>query len=365
MSGLSPAPAFPIKGMACRIAFTALDPTTNVVTLVAVSAPEGSAIAAKLTAAEGQRVEEYSGRAADPWDFKPDFGGVYTFRLEESLVTTTAPRFEDDTLGAPLPEPITWAFVSLYVGESVRIQLGSNPDQAALLLYVWNATIRATSVAVHGVLSPAVVDPKSSAAETAIGDPALLQAIGELVEMPAETLLGSFATDFQNVRAAYSTHIANASYHDNSDTDNAVGASWATSTLKSSAAGVNQLWQALRNHTQKLARSFPADPDTPEPVHGAVDGTSAYQTTGANADRTSQYLALADIVVRLQEHKAVGSSVHSPTDSTSEPAMSKLLTIFVRWLEALKASQESVVIPPSRNAGAVLFEQFAGAKRAQ
>jgi len=359
MATLVPAPEYPIPSQDVSITFTGLVAGTNQIQVNATMAPTGSEIRRRIDAARGQVVDVYSGSATVPWKFKSDKGGVYTFELLEFVVRpSSGAMFAGDPAGSPQPVLQTKTTVLLYVGERLTLKMGEAPHQLDLVVFVWNDTVRATSVPVHGVATPALENPTSPAAASAKYDAPLLILVDALDGDLASSVLGTFATDFANVATAWNAHLANATAHNNADTLRPIAAGWSAATIKGAPAAISELRRLMTAHMGSL--TIPAaDPvDPPVPIHDAIDGTTVFQSAGCQEGRASQYFALADAVARLAEHKAIGAPVHNSVDAGAAPTIGALTTIMARYITALRLT--SPTPPPARNPGASTLEQFGG-----
>lgn len=359
MATLVPAPDYPIPGQDCSITFAGLVAGTNQVQVNATLAPAGSELRRRIDAARGEVVDVYSGSAADPWRFKPDKGGVYTFDLLEFEVqSSSGALFQGDPGGAPRPVLKTTTTVALYVGERLSLKLGEPPHQCDLVVFVWNNTVRATSVPVQGVATPALENPSSPAAASATYDPTLIGLVASLDNDSAASILGTFPDDFAAVATAWNTHVANGTAHNNADTRHPISSGWGATTIKGAPAAINELRRLMASHMGSLTIPAADPTDPPVTIHDAVDGRTVFQSAGCQEGRGSQYFALADAMVRLAEHKALASPVHNSADAGAAPTVGTLVAIAARYITALRLT--SPTLPPSRNPGAASLEQFGG-----
>ncbi|HEY3494755.1 MAG TPA: hypothetical protein VGK73_08725 [Polyangiaceae bacterium] len=359
MATLVPAPEYPIPGQDVAISFTGLDADTNQLQVNATMAPIGSELRKRIDAARGEVVDVYSGSTTDPWRFKPDKGGVYTFELLEFQVQpSSGALFAGDPAGAPRPALQAKTTVLLYVGERLSLKMGEAPNQLDLVVFVWNNTVRATSVPVHGVATPALENPTSPAAASAKYDATLLLLVEAMGGTTTSSILGTFATDFANLKTSWNAHLADATAHNNADTLRTIGSGWSAATTKGAPAAINELRRLMVAHMGSLTIPAANPVDPPVPIHDAIDGTTVFQSAGCQEGRASQYFALADAVVRLAEHKAIGAPVHNSADAAAAPTIGPLTTIMARYITALRLT--SPTLPPARNPGAATLEQFGG-----
>lgn len=349
-------PAYPVQGQLCKITFDGLHADTNFVRLFPVSAPIGSKLREALDAAKGQLAEVHSGASGLPWNFTPDKGGVYTFKLDETATQpSSGSLFENDPTGAPQPTPTQSGSVVLYVGQKLEMTLGASPNEVTLRLFVWNDTIRSTTVAVHGEDTPALVNATSVLAENASYDTSVLDAVAALDGLTATAAAGTLPADFLTARGLYIAHASNTTAHTNNDDVNALSTGWTAANTKAAEEAIRSLRFAIDSHTKQLTDVADAT------VHPIIDGTTAFVSNGANDEPQTQFFALADAIVRIQQHAAL-SGTHASVVAIADQSVGPLTALCIALIEALQ--DQTPTIPTAKNPGAARLGQLAGFKEA-
>jgi hypothetical protein len=356
-------PVYPIPEQRCELTFSGLDPATNQITIYPVSAPIGSRVRGDIDASKGTRVEEYTGKSSLPWVFTPDVGGRYVFNVEESTINAPrGKRFDLDTYGSPDPAIAQTSTVSLFVGERMTLSLGESPHAAQLACYVWNETIRATTLAVHGEDTPALSGATSPRSAIAILDAALLADVATMSGSTVAAFTGTFADQFVICRDAYDLHLTDATFggqHENPDDLNLCGEGLRATDQTLAQTALSEFRRRLSAHAVTMTDSGGLG------VHWEYpdSASDAFILSGSSGSRSEQYLALADIIVRLENHLAAfgpgGVDWHVGVDNPGTVlGICPMLTLCRDYLRAL--GSEIVSIPDGRNAGAAKLEQLAG-----
>lgn len=362
MTAAISSPTYPVPGQRCEITFSGLNSATNQITLYPISAPEGSRIRENIEAKSGQRVEEYTGKSSLPWVLTPDVGGRYEFTLEESTIGDPRGRaFDLDTRGSPDPVITQTSTVSFFVGERMAFRLGQYPDQAKLNCYVWDETIRATTLAAHGEDTPALSGGTSPRAGIAILDSDLVAAAAAMANTTVSAFIGVFSDDFDACRNEYDEHVLQVTgfggIHVNQGDTFVCGAGVTAANVVTAEQGLSTLRNLLVGHASALINADESELHLIYPDGGA----EAFQTSGSAGSRADQYTALADIVNRLEEHVGPASFGLWHTDALlpgTVTGLSPLLALCRLYLLALRV--EIFSVPDGRNAGAARLEQLAG-----
>lgn len=350
MATLVSAPQYPIPKQTCKITFTGLDPETNFITLFPVTAPVGSSLREAIDSSKGARVNNHQGASNEPWIFTPEVGGVYTFFLQEtSIRASSGSLFQNDPTGASNPSITAQGEVVLYVGEALQLTIGDSPDEVTLRLYVWNDTIRSTSIAVHDEDTPALIEPGSPAAENAIYNSGVTDAVTELVNKSATAVAGTLPADFVTVRNLYQAHADSIVAHTNNDDVNTLSSGYTATNPKAAESAIKALRAAIDAHAEQLKDVSDAA------VHSQIDGATAFYSSGAGSDPGTQFYALADALVRLRAHAEVAG--HASTVSIAG-TVGPLTELCVKYIEALKLA--SPANPAAKNPAAAILGQFGG-----
>jgi len=370
------APSFPVSGKSCRISFSAS--TGSRVRLFVTTAPASSKFTKELTDNGATRTQVYEGDVSAPFDFVPDVGGVYTFAAQEIQTPGFVGGFKGDTrafidigggtLGSEKilsPE----STLTLYVGTRLSLRLGAGGDTATLAFWVWNDTIRATTVAVHGEATPAVLNPRSERAKTAARSSTVLSAVAGLVGLTAQAARGSDATLralLDNVRTVASLHFGNAAAHANADSDNQIG-----TELLPNALAPDSLAPFMNDALTRNRSHYTNDQDGTGP--GSA-GSSSYHKIAGNivpdygnatlfrsvASPEEALNAIADLI-RAHEAHRVDTTVHTAADNTYvvSATIPQLITVMRKFLESVAKSTPTAALGDS--SGAALLKAW-GAK---
>lgn len=359
-ASISPTPTYPIPGERVEISFAGLNAATNAVQLFAVTAPAGSALDTRIKESTKNRVRVFDGDTATKWIFEPDKGGVYTFTLEElTRVSPSLGMFAGDLGGTSSPTAVATTIVTLSVGQKLTHQLGTSQDSAELVVFIWGDYVRATTLPVHGIASPAIINPSSATAAAAIEATDVVAAIAALIDIDAGSILGSVATVFASLRDAYQAHALNATHHNVDDDVNTIGDGFVATSPKAAENSINELRRQLAAHMEN-----PTDSGGTTRPHDAVDGANAFMTSGASTDAATHYAALVDAWIVYSGHIATGSPVHNSADVTNTaPTLSPLMTLHRRFFEAI--ADQSPSPPAATNAGVTTLAQRAGFKEAE
>jgi hypothetical protein len=248
-------PTYPVPTRACELVFTLTEAATNFVRVWVTIAPEGSELDIQLTRERKTRLEVYAGNgdAEFPFAFTPDKGGKYTFVAQEyTKGNAVGGDYEDDPRGAPAETKVgSEATLSLYIGQRLTQKLGTGGDTATLALWVWNDTIRATTVEVHGELSPAIESGSASsqAAKNAAESTSVLAAVAALAGVAVDTAIGTMSSLVSNFAARWNVHVGSAAFHANADTVNPMPAGLSTASEPGNLREfVNQALLLMRQH---------------------------------------------------------------------------------------------------------------------
>jgi hypothetical protein len=345
------------------------------VRLFVTSAPADSKLQKAITDSAAQRVELHEGDVATPFDFTPDAGGVFTFLAQEIQTPTFPGAFQGDTRGyidtgggTLGTEKILneTAGITLYVGTRISFAIGAQPDTATLVFWVWNDTIRATTTAVQGETSPAVINPKTPRSKAAANSQTVRDAVALLADMAAGTARGSDATlsalvvDIWNKTMG---HYTNGTAHPHTDTYNQLGVSFLPNGMSPDAVSLflNQALTSLRRHyTNDKDGTGPGSASGIEfHVSGLSDLVNATLFRGVGA-APDQLNALADIVRSYEAHR-IDTTVHNSADNTNtiSATIPQLITIIRDFMTVVAASTPTAAVGDS--SGASLFKAW-GAK---
>lgn len=365
-------PTYPIPGPQCNVVFTLAESGSNYLRVWCSVAPEGSALAGELNAAAFNRVVVYEGDAGadNPWRWTPDKGGKYTFICQEySRLAGFGGSYDGDTRGAPSETKCgAESTVYVYVGQRLTSPIGPPQNQAKLVLYVWNDSIRPTTLALHGEITPRIdTSSASAAAKAAAETAAVAAALTALEEQTVTHVMDTVSTIAALVAGQYNAHIANAAVHNAADTDNNVPYDLYLSTAVTPA----ELPTLVNDILQKARRHYTNDCGGTASTNPGV-GTASYHTHGGNAagdtvnlplytsvaDTAEAYGALGDMY-RAHEAHRISTNVHVSADGTCAlGAIPHLLDVHKAYLTTLASLTPTA--PPAQSSGAQLLISSAG-----
>ena len=364
---LSTNPTYPIPGRDCQVTVTAAA-ATNLVKLFCVAAPEDSELRKRLDADDVTRIAVFSDDPAEEWTFRPDKGGIYSFDAEEYTVgaTTHGGAYQDDP-DSYQSETLTGTSTSLtvIVANRMTAQIGVQPDFATLVFYVHDSTIRQTFVNVHGLATPAILEPATDRARVAANSSSVTTELAGLPDVTAAAALDVASNIIDDLIVQYEAHritVDPAVVHANNDTDNTIAASF---RVPGSPAGVARSANELLT---KLTRHMNNDND------GAGLGTASYHSPGGNdradqanaiiahaaneKDPLSQCILLADLWRAYEAHR-IDTTYHNVADGVNEADdLPPILKVMMQFIAALQDS--SPAVPDVDNPGAVLLVHSGG-----
>jgi hypothetical protein len=249
--------------------------------------------------------------------FEPSAPGVYTLKAYELTVGASdyGGYFENDTDGYASETVEGSTTLTVYVGQRLESQIGTPEDNATLVLHVWNATVRPTTVEQHGVDSPALIDPSSALAETFISDSGVVAKLADLEDTAATTVAAAASTVLDNILLVFNDHLTEAGVHAANDTDNtpAVASLRGAKTEEQLVTSIATLQRLYRQHCENDDGS------------GAGAGSGGYhsiadRTNGPIANPPSDYasaiFALADLWRGYEAHRS-SSVFHNSADITN------------------------------------------------
>lgn len=283
MTTVSTAPTRAVATKRTRVRFALTESGANYVRVWCTGAPEGSKLAErikKLGYASGTPrtlVFEGDGGSDHPWFYTFDKGGLYTLKAQEyTKGNAWGGGYLNDPRGAPTETKVgSEATLTVIIGERLTHQLGHGPDQATLVVWVWNDTIHETSVPQgHPERSPAIVSPtggRAQAAAGATGVRSALSTFGGSGGSAIGNLLdgSSLLSFFVQLQATFDFHLTAAGRHNVDDTDNTV------TTELSANVSPEGLPQALALLARRIYRHLTND-------NGTGPGTSAYHRVSSN-----------------------------------------------------------------------------------
>ena len=325
----------------------------NFVRLWCVAAPEGSTLQKLLDKEQAGRIEITPPNAPTQGGILPsvpfaavlDVGGRYTFVGQEyTYGATTYGGGYSNSPDAYTTETKIGAEQTLYVylGQRMTHRLGANAyGTGSLLVYVWNDTIRETSVAVHGVLSPAVIDPSTPRAASAAKAANVQAALTSFVNATVTTLAPNLATLVAELVLKVPRHFNNNGgvFHAGGsgpipDIDNDTeieDLSNRCGTPVGLARAAQVLYSRMSLHQSNGVNGSSR-------YHLDADYTNAFVTDGigSESDPALSLSALADVVRVYAAHR-VDATSHALADNTNAitTTLGPLLTLHKEFLVAM------------------------------
>lgn len=358
---IATSPAFPTTKTPAQVSF-ALTGGGNFVRVWLTDAPEGSKRKTELTSTGQTRIAVFSGGASEVWEFQADKGGAYLLAIQE--ITRGASNYGGGYKGDPNAYPsetlIGESSVTLRFGKRLEMPIGARSDLATLALWVWQDTIRPTTVVLHGEATPALLAPKTERANAAASSANVVAAVMALTvptNLTASAALGTLSTILNEMIDDFNAHRTQSGVHSSNDGDNVIASSFRNATNEES------LKRSVAELVKKLDQHMRND-------NGAGTGSAAYHT---NADMVNTLIAgppgnmaqvigsLADVWRAYETHRVQTGSVHSSNDTTNTlVALPKLLDLHRAFLAHIQSPAPTA--PPTANAGAVVLVSGAGMK---
>lgn len=335
-------PQYAVPGRRTSVIITPADGSTNFVRVWCTAAPAGTAIRKQIDDARLARALLYDGPPGElhPWRTTFERGGVYTVVLQEYRKGNDwGGGYFGDPRGAPSETQLgAEQTLFLVVAERMLHELGFGSDTATLVIYMYSTAVIATTVAVNGEDSPAIIDPSSARALKASGNSDVLAEIAGFVD---QSILANPAATFVALCQKFDAHLTASGKHTNDDTDNAItpevygGLGFSTNS--------DTLVQAMDVAAQKLRAHFLND-------NGDGPGSGNYHIVSAEERgdwRNLPYVSsggpdgairmLGDLVRALAAH-VMDTNVHLATDATNEPTALDVVELHRLFLEALSLS---------------------------
>lgn len=363
-------PTYALPKRPMQLLVTVTDSSANYARVWVTDAPGKSKLRKQLDENESGRVQIYEGDAKQAFAYDGfDVGGKYTLKVQEfskGAVLQNGGGYEgapntyqgETAIGAE-------ATISIYMGQRMVLPVGAGPDMCDLVLYVWNDTIRATTVAVHGEKSPALSAFKTERARFAGTNSTVIADLTYLVNQTATTILDDLSAAITDVITKFNLHRSQATVHAANDTDNVIDPSFKNPKgPKGFIASVNEVLQKLDRHMRNAKDGALATGSQGYHAPGAVRQADLkyIPTVGAASDVGTAAVALWAIRASYGEH--IGSlDVHTNADATNTlagGAAGTLSYLFRDFFLVLNAS--TPIVPSAEQTGAVQLTQLAGFK---
>jgi hypothetical protein len=359
VTSLSTLPAYAPPGRETQVIFDLTEAGANFVRAWVTVAPPGSELRANLEKSTQSRVQIYQGDGGENASLRRKFdkGGKYTIVCQE--YQRGAAAYGGGYQGAPDGAPSETKLgaettLTLFIGQRMTAELGANGDTATLVLWVWDQTIRATSLGVHGEVSPALKsDSPTPRARAAIESAAVTGALSGLAGQTVATLTGDPGAVLEDFLTVWSGHLADGISHAAADTYNGLAAGLA------GAPSVASLKEAITEILPNIRYHYTNDAQRGNVVNGR-DSAGFHNVVGKKNDNANlpllagvgdadAYWALAELHRSYEAHRA--SAVHVTPDVTHvlDP-LPPLLTLASLFFEVLAST--TPVTPPAQSTGA-------------
>lgn len=334
----------------------------NFVRLWCTDAPAGSKMRAKIDSAPGgdrtvARVEIGTasvgsylsfGKTGTADSFEPDgvefdIGGVYVFRGQEYTKGTTYGGGYENSPDAFQTETKVGgeqANIKIYIGERLEQRIGnSTHGSATLVIYVWNDTIRETTLASHKVVSPAIINPRGDLAKLAVVDANVKTKLYALIGKTMSDLRTNVATLIAEMIDDISDHMKNVDHtqHTTPDDDNGDFILELPDDPGSPEGYVN----AARVLLQRLLLHMAMQSNDTGVVHSDPDWENAAIADVPSPGRItgSFWSAVADVYRAYEAHRQEGSPIHTSATSTNNAlgtALNALLDLHKQFLSVMQ-----------------------------
>jgi len=338
----------------------------NHVRVMVTAAPDGSRYASEIEDRDTSELEIGQTSTGQVWtDFEPDVAGVYTLKAYEITVGASAygGYFASDTEGYASETVLGSTTLTMYVGQRLEVTVGTPADHATLVVHVWNATVRPTTVELHGVDSPALIEPSSARAETFVVDTGVVAALAAMENVAATTVAAAASTVLDKIVTEFEDHLTQATVHNAGDSDNTP----ATTSL-TGAKTEEQLVTATATIQRLIRQHFENDAGDGAGAGGAAYHVIADRVNGPVApppnDYASSIMAIADMWRAYEAHR-VSTTFHNVADTTNTLTAlttGSLLALCKEVSDVL--STPTPTAPSTDHAGATTLVHGAGFERA-
>lgn len=369
MTTISTIPDRAVPRRNTAITFTKTNAAADYLRVWLTDAPVGTPERAQIEDSGFGRILFHEGDSGSRKEFVPQKGGKYRLVTQEYTLISGSHggSYENDPNAAPRETKVgSESNVTLTIGQRMVMECGASPDVADLVLFVFDDTIRATSLDIHGETTPVIKGGSTNRANMALATTAVRTAVSGLVDVTVATAIGTVSTILSEMVTDFNAHLDEASVHANDDTDNDLDSGFGSAPTPAEMARiVTALLRSLRQHLLNdngqgpgTAGTDPATGDaTPDPYHSAFDYTNLPLFESASGPES--YRALADIWRSYEAHRA-NATIHDAADSTNTlTALPALLAVHSAFFSQLAAI--SPTVPDTQTSGAVQLMTQVGA----
>jgi hypothetical protein len=342
----------------------------NFVRAWCTAAPPGSKLRKLLDDTGATRVVVYSGDSGNAWVTEWDKGGAYSIVAQEYTrgAATTGGGYSESPSNAPSETKIgTESSLTIYVSDRVEIPVGFGKHTATLLLFVNSDTIRATSIANHGVLSPELINPSGDGARIATQDTTVRTKLAALADVAAATVCNELYLVIDDFKTRFDAHrvLTAGSVHAASDADNSLIK--VIANIKSSDALIDAVNECRSKFERHARNDSGGGTNSATSVYHAASGPAPdgknLLVKGGAGDTAQARAAMADLHRAYEAHRAQTSApaAHGAVDSANAllalPALLQLDSAF-----AAAVASATPTAPATSNSGAVVLVARSGGK---
>ncbi len=358
---LASTPTYPVPNRVVRFTPT-LSGGGNWFRIWVTNAPTGTQWRNDLDTTSAPRLEVYANDTVGQWEWTPTKGGVYVFKAQEY---TRGSGGSGGYQGAPSSAPSETKIgsettISVYVGQRLTQTLGIAPDTATLALWVWNDTIRATSLVEHGEKTPSVTAPTSPKAITATLNSSLITAVAALANVSCTTALGTLSTVINDIIDNFNLHTQlEAGVHDDPDSESPVQPSFRSpDSPEGTVRTMQEVLRRLELHMRTDAGTGTGTGDWHDVGAGIVADWANLPVIKAPGNASQAMTAVGAAWAAYEAHR-VSTAVHGIADATNTlDALPAILNIHRLFATAIQAN--SPTAPETVNGGVTLLVHSAG-----
>ena len=370
MTTLSTLPTYAAPNLDTQVIFTLTGGGANFVRAWLTAAPPGSELRKKLDASAQSRIAFYEGDggALHPERRKFDVGGKYTLVAQEYTrgASNYGGGYQNSPDGAPSETKVgAEVTLSLYIGQRLTSDISTGTDVMTVAVWVWDSTIRATTLSTQGEDSPTLLATSGTPRAVAAAESsAVASALAALVNVTVSSAVGDAGDVLASLVGQWNSHLVEPGAHDTNDTDNdlpiGLGSSASAGSL---AASVTEVVPYLRQHFTNDAVAGGSANGRDSAGYHVVSGNKANDNANlpllAGASQLADaYWALADLCRCYEAHR-VNAAVHTAVDGTNAlDPRPQLMALGEAVLTVLAST--SVATPPTQSSGAMTLISGAG-----
>lgn len=369
MSTLSTLPTYAAPGREAKVIFTLTQSGTNFVRVWVTKAPAGSDLRKKLDKTTQNRFPVYNGEGGSdyPWRNTFDIGGKYTLVAQE--YTRGATAYGGGYKGSPDGDQSetkvgSESTLSLFIGQRLTSEIKAEADRATVVLWVWNDSIRETTLELHGEQSPAIqLDSPTPRALAASEDTSVTSALTDLIDLTVTSAVGDMASVLANLIAKWNAHLTQSGVHNANDTLNAIPVGLSGSVSSASiATALSEILPKIRYHYSNdiVLGGVSSGRDTGgfHDVSGKKNDAVNLPIISGASDLAGAYWMLADLCRAFEGHRP-SVDFHDVADSgndlTPRPALMALGEAFLSVV-----ASTTPLTPPTQSSGAMKLIAAAG-----